>query len=121
MKNSKFKVGQVVSYKKATSTKRARKGGTITKVEEMYELKDENKSCYPDGECGGELTTIKKLSKGEVKGYAYRTTSIQPEGFTADIAIIEEDNLKRVIGYLSTHKQQIIESYTGISGERYTK
>ena len=43
MSKAKFKVGQVVSYKLTTSTKRARKGGTITGVETMYELKDENK------------------------------------------------------------------------------
>ena len=111
MANAKFKVGQIVSFKSETSTKRARKGGTITAVEKMYDLKDENKFYYPNGVCRGELTTIKELSKGEVKGYAYRTISIQPEGYAADITMIEEDNLKRVPGYPSTHKQQIIESY----------
>ena len=121
MSNPKFKVGQVVSYKSATSTKRARKGGIITKVEKMYELKDENKRYYPNGICRGELTTIKELSKGEFKGYAYQTTSIQPRGFAEDIATIEEYKLQRVPGYPSTHKQQIIESYSDITGKKYTK
>ena len=44
MANSKFKVGQIVSF---TSSPRIgnkmRKGGTITKIERMYELKDKNK------------------------------------------------------------------------------
>ena len=111
MSNPKFKVGQVVSYKSATSTKRARKGGIITKVEKMYELKDENKRYYPNGVCRGELTTIRELSKGKAVGYAYLTKSIQPAGYTAELAYIEEDNLKRVLGYPSTHKQQIIDSY----------
>jgi len=93
MSKAKFKVGQVVSYKSATSTKRARKGGTITGVETMYELKDENKSYYPNGVCRGELTTTKELSKGKSVGYAYRTNSIQPGGYATDITMIEEDNL----------------------------
>ena len=121
MSNPKFKVGQVVSYKLQTSTKRARKGGTITKVEKMYELKDENKRYYPNGVCRGELTTIKELSKGKLKGYAYRTTSIQPKGFRGEDVTIEEDNLKELSGYPSTHRQQIIESYTDASGKRYTE
>ena len=121
MLKPKFKVGQVVSYLSLTSTKAARKGGTITKVEKMYELKDENKRYYPNGICRGELTTIQELSKGELKGYAYRTTSIQPKGFRAEDVTIEEDNLKRVPGYPSTHKQQIIESYTDVTGKRYTE
>ena len=91
---SKFKVGQVVSYKSATSTKRARKGGIITKVKKMYELKDKNKFYYPNGVCRGELTTIKELSKGKEVGYAYETKSIQPEGYAMEIATIEVDNLK---------------------------
>ena len=105
MSKAKFKVGQVVSYKSATSTKRARKGGTITGGEKLYELKDENKFYYPNGECRGELTTIKELSKGKAVGYAYRTNSIQPEGYATDITMIEEDNLK-----LSTTKL-ILDSY----------
>jgi hypothetical protein len=111
MSNPKFKVGQVVSYKSATSTKRARKGGIITKVEKTYELKDKNKRYYPDGTCMGELTTIKELSKGKAVGYAYRTNSIQPEGYAMDITTNTEDDLKRIPGYPSTHKQQIIDSY----------
>ena len=121
MSNPKFKVGQVVSYKSATSTKRARKGGTITKVEKMYELKDDNKRYYPNGICRGELTTIKELSKGELKGYAYRTTSIQPKGFRGEDVTIEEDNLQRVPGYPSTHRQQIIEAYMDATGKKYTE
>tara|TARA_R110000824_G_scaffold95887_1_gene230186 strand:- start:1128 stop:1451 length:324 start_codon:yes stop_codon:yes gene_type:complete len=105
MSKEQFKIGQVVSYKSATSTKRARKGGTITGVETMYELKDDNKRYYPNGVCRGELTTIKELSKGEPKGYAYRTNSIQPVGYTMDITIIEETNLR-----LSTTKS-ILDSY----------
>ena len=53
----------------------------------------------------------KELSKGKAVGYAYLTKSIQPAGYTAELAYIEEDNLKRVLGYPSTHKQQIIDSY----------
>jgi len=94
MSKAKFKVGQVVSYKSATSTKRGRKGGTITGVETMYELKDENKRYYPNGVCRGELTTIKELSKGKAVGYAYRTNSIQPEGYAMDITMIEENNIQ---------------------------
>jgi len=105
MSKAKFKVGQVVSYKSATSTKRARKGGTITGVETMYELKDENKRYYPNGVCRGELTTIKELSKGKSVGYAYRTNSIQPEGYTMDISMIEEDNLRL------SNKLSVINSY----------
>ena len=105
MSKAKFKLGQVVSYKSTTSTKRGRKGGTITGVEKMYELKDENKFYYPNGECRGELTTIKELSKGKAVGYAYRTNSIQPKGYAMDITMIEEDNLK-----LSS-KQLVLNSY----------
>ena len=102
---TKFKVGQVVSYKSATSTKGARKGGTITGVETMYELKDENKSYYLNGVCRGELTTIKELSKGKAVGYAYRTNSIQPEEYAVDITVIEENNLK------SSTARSILDSY----------
>jgi len=105
MSNPKFKVGQVVSYKSATSTKRARKGGTITGIEKMYELKDENKFYYSNGVCRGELTTIKELSKGKSVGYAYRTNSIQPKGYSMDITMIEEDNLK------ISSKQSVLNSY----------
>ena len=105
MSKAKFKVGQVVSYKKSTSTQRARKGGIITKVEKMYELKDEHKRYYPNGVCRGELTTIKELSKGKEVGYAYQSNSIQPEGYAMDTTSIEEDNLR-----LST-KYNILNSY----------
>jgi len=105
MSKAKFKVGQVVSYKSSTSTKRARKGGTITRVEKTYELKDENKRYYPNGVCRGELTTIKELSKGKSVGYAYRTKSIQPEGYTAETSTIGEDNLRL------SNKLSVINSY----------
>ena len=107
MANSKFKVGQVVSFPSAgTVGTRARKGGKITKVEKMYELKDENKRYYPNGVCRGELTTIKELSKGKVKGYAYRANTIQPPKFYAEMVTVEEYKLK-----LSTEKE-VINSYT---------
>ena len=107
MSKAKFKVGQVVSYKLTTSTKSARKGGTITGVEKMYELKEENKFYYPNGVCRGELTTTKELSKGKAVGYAYRTNSIQPGGYAMDIAMIEEDNLRlsSKILVLNSYKQ----------------
>jgi len=100
MSKAKFKLGQVVNYKPTTSTKRGRKGGTITGVEKMYELKDEYKRPQ-----AGELTTIKELSKGKAVGYAYRTNSIQPKGYAMDITMIEEDNLQ-----LST-KLSVLNSY----------
>jgi len=108
MANSKFKVGQVVSFPSSgTVGTRSRKGGKITQVEKMYELKDENKRYYPNGICRGELTTIKELSNGKVKGYAYRTNTIQPPGFYGEIVIVEEYKLS-----LSTEKQ-VINSYNG--------
>ena len=106
MSKAKFKVGQVVSYKLTTSTKRARKGGTITGVETMYELKDENKRFYPNGKCRGELTTIKELSKGKSVGYAYKSKSIQTEGYTSEISTIKEDNLRL------SNKLSVLNSYT---------
>jgi len=94
MAYAKFKVGQVVSFPSAgTVGDRARKGGTITAIEKMYELKDENKRYYPNGKCRGELTTIKELSNGEVKGYAYRTNTIQPSGYYGEIVMVEEYKL----------------------------
>ena len=108
MAYSKFKVGQIVSFPSSgTVGTRARKGGKITQVEKMYELKDTNKRYYPNGVCRGELTTIKELSKGEVKGYAYRTNTIQPLGFYGEIVMVEEFKLT-----LSTEKQ-VINSYNG--------
>ncbi len=100
MSKSKFKVGQVVSYRSVASTKRARKGGIITKVEKMYELKDKYKR--PNA---GELTTIRELSKGKTVGYAYRTNSIQPKEYKGEISITEEDNL------VLTTKKSILDSY----------
>ena len=107
MAKSKFKVGQAVSFpSNGLVGDRARKGGIITAIEKMYELKDENKRYYPNGECRGELTTIKKLSKGKHKGYAYRCKTIQPDGYIAEIVTVEEYNLR-----LSTEKE-VMNSYT---------
>ena len=95
MLNSNFKVGQVVNFPSAgTVGNKARKGGTITKVETMYELKEENKRFYPNGECRGELTTIKELSNGESKGFAYLTKTIQPNGYVGETVMVEEGKLK---------------------------
>ncbi len=116
MANAKFKVGQVISFQPSSRIgKRQRKGGTITKVEKTYELKDENKRYYPNGVCRGELTTIKELSKGEEKGYAYIAKTIQPQNFTAETVAVEENIIN-----LST-KQEVIESYADASGKPYTK
>ena len=91
----KFKIGQRVRYNTAKSrTSRARDYGIIQKIEKMYELKDKYKRTYPDGTSCGELTTIKELSKGKFKGYAYRTKSIQPEGYTSDYTTFIESDLK---------------------------
>ena len=89
-KTPKFKVGQIVGFPSSRiHTPRARKGGVILSVEKTYELKDKYKR--PNA---GELTTIKKLSKGIFVGYAYKTKSIQPEGYTPDYSYFTEDNLK---------------------------
>tara|TARA_R100001443_G_C3283571_1_gene161022 strand:+ start:150 stop:479 length:330 start_codon:yes stop_codon:yes gene_type:complete len=107
MANSKFKVGQIVSFTASTRIgNKMRKGGTITKVERMYELKDEYKRYYSNGECRGEMTTDKDLSKRKFKGYAYIIKTIQPKGFYGEIVAAEEDNLTP-----STEKQ-VVESYT---------
>ena len=106
MSYAKFKEGQVASFPSAcTVGNRARKGGTITGVEKMYELKDENKRFYANGKCKGELTTIKELSKGEFKGYAYKCKTIQPNGFSAEFVMVEEFRLK-----VST-EEKVINSY----------
>ena len=100
MSNSKFKAGQVVSFPSAgTVGSRARKGGTISTVETMYELKDENKRFYPSGVCRGELTTIKELSKEVAKGFAYVVKTLQPKGYSLETVTVEENKLK-----LSTKK-----------------
>ena len=107
MANSKFKVGQIVSFSASPRIgDKMRKGGTITKVEKMYELKDEYKRYYSDGTCRGELTTIKELSKGKSKGYAYVIKTIQPKGFYGEIVAAEEDKLT------SSTEKQVVESYT---------
>ena len=108
MAYSKFKVGQIVSFPSSgTIGTKARKGGKITEVSKMYELKDKNKVYYSNGDCRGELTTIKELSKGKVKGYAYKTNTIQPPGFYGETVMVEEYKLS-----LSTEKQ-VINSYNG--------
>jgi len=115
MANSKFKVGQIVSFTASPRIgKKMRKGGTITKVEKMYELKDEHKRYYPNGECRGELTTIKELSKGEVKGYAYNAKTIQPKGYLGEIVALEEYRLQL------SNTEDIIESYN-IAGKNTLK
>jgi len=104
---SKFKVKQVVSFPSAGAVgNRARKGGIITAVEKMYELKDENKRFYPNGTCRGDLTTQQNLSNGEFKGYAYRCKTIQPNGFTAEIVMVEGFKLKL------TTEEKVLNSYT---------
>ena len=107
MSYAKFKEGQAVSFPSAgTVGVRARKGGTITGVEKMYELKDEDKRFYVNNECRGDLTTSKGLSNGEFKGYAYRCKTIQPKGYVAEIVMVEEFKLKL------TTKEKILNSYT---------
>jgi len=116
MANSKFKTGQVISFVASPRIgKSMRKGGIITKVEKMYELKDKYQRTYPDGSSCGQLTTIKELSNGKAKGYAYRVKTIQPKGFTAEIVSIEEYRVKL------SNKQEVIESYTDVTGKKYTK
>ena len=106
MANSKFKVGQTVSFPSSNTVgNSARKGGDITNIEKMYELKEENKRYYPNGKCRGELNTFKYLSNGDVKGYAYTCKTIQPKGFAHEIVKVEEFKLK-----LSTEKQ-VLNSY----------
>jgi len=103
---SKFKVGQVVSFPSAyTIGNKARKGGTITAVEKMYELKEENKTYYSNGICRGDLTTQQNLSNGEFKGYSYKCKTIQPKGYEAEIVMVEEFKLK-----VST-EEKVINSY----------
>ena len=104
---SKFKVGQVVKFPSTGNVGiRARKGGTVTKVEQMFELKEENKRFNPSGTCRGELTTIKELSNGKTKGFAYITKTIQPKGFRAETITVEGEVLE-----LSTEKM-VLDSYT---------
>jgi hypothetical protein len=107
MSNSKFKAGQAVSFPlMGTVGSKARKGGTITAVEKMYELKEENKTYYSNGICRGDLTTQQNLSNGEFKGYAYRCKTIQPNGFAAEIVMVEEFKLK------AATEEKVINSYT---------
>ena len=104
---AKFKEGQVVSFPSAcTVGNKARKGGTITAVEKMYELKEENKTYYSNGICRGDLTTQQNLSNGEFKGYAYRCKTIQPNGFAAEIVMVEGFKLKL------TTEEKVLNSYT---------
>ena len=116
MSNSKFKVGQIIGFSPSSRIgKKSRKGGTITKVETMYELLDKYKRTYPDGTSCGELTTIKVISKGKNKGYAYRVKTIQPQGFSAEIVAVEENVVQL------SNSQKVIESYSNTTGTPYTK
>jgi len=109
MSKAKFKVGQVVSFPSAyTVGNKARNGGTITTVEKMYELKEENKTYYDNGICRGDLTTQQNLSNGEFKGYSYKCKTIQPNGFSAEIVMVEEFKLK-----VST-EEQVNNSYINV-------
>ena len=104
---AKFKEGQVVSFPSAcTVGKRARKGGTITVVKKMYELRDEFKRFYANGKCKGDLTTIKELSKGDFKGYSYKCKTIQPKGLTVEFVMVEEFKLK------ASTEEKVLNSYT---------
>ena len=95
MVNARFKIGQAVSFPSGgTVGNSARKGGIITNVEKMYELKEENKVYYPNGKCRGDLTTLKYLSNGNFKGYAYTCKTIQPKGYLSEIVRVEEFKLK---------------------------
>ena len=106
IRKPKFKVGQLVRFPLSdVRTQRAREAGIILSIERAYELKDKFKTYYPDGTCRGELTTIKELSKGKFKGYAYTAKTIQPEEFIGEIVTVEEYKLT-----LST-KKEVIESY----------
>ena len=94
LKNPKFKVGQQVKFPTTgTRTHRSRDAGVILSIERAYELQDRYKRYYPDGTCRGELTTIKELSKRKFKGFAYKTKSIQPEGYIADYTMFMENQL----------------------------
>ena len=107
MVNARFKIGQTVSFpSEGTVGNSARKGGIITNVEKMYELKEENKVYYPNGKCRGDLTTLKYLSNGDFKGYAYTCKTIQPKGYVAEIVTVEEFKLS------STTEKEILNSYT---------
>jgi len=59
------------------------------------------------------LTDLKKDIKA--KGYAYRVKTIQPKGFTAEIVSVEEYRVKL------SNKQEVIESYSDVTGKKYTK
>ena len=54
----------------------------------------ENKVYYPNGKCRGDLTTLKYLSNGDFKGYAYTCKTIQPKGYLSEIVRVEEFKLK---------------------------
>ena len=106
MVNARFKIGQAVSFPSGgTVGNSARKGGIITNVEKMYELKEENKVYYPNGKCRGDLTTLKYLSNGDFKGYAYTCKTIQPKGYTSEIVMVEEYKLN------SSTREKIVKSY----------
>tara|TARA_R110001592_G_scaffold278825_1_gene546147 strand:- start:505 stop:837 length:333 start_codon:yes stop_codon:yes gene_type:complete len=94
LKNPKFKTGQLVQFPTTgRTTHRSREAGIIIEIERAYELQDNYKRYYPDGTCRGELTTIKELSKRKFKGFAYKTKSVQPKGYTADYTMFMENQL----------------------------
>ena len=106
MVKANFKVGQVVSFPSSNTVgNSARKGGVITNIEKMYELKEKYKRYYPNGKSRGELTTFSDISKGKVVGYAYKVKTIQPKGFMYENVIVEENKLR-----LST-EENVINSY----------
>lgn len=106
MSKAKFKAGQVVNFPlNNTASKNARKGGTILGAKPMYELKEENKSYYPNGKCRGDLTTFIGLSNGVFMGYAYEIVTIQPKGYRSERLVVEEFKIN-----LST-EQQVLNSY----------
>ena len=68
----KFKIGQLVKFPTSgTRTKRSRDEGIILSI-----------------------TTIKELSKRKFKGYAYKTKSVQPKGYTADYTMFMGNQLE---------------------------
>jgi len=94
LRTPKFKTGQLVQFPTTgTRTYRSREAGIILSIERAYELQDKYKKYYPDGTCRGELTTIKELSKRKFKGFAYKTKSVQPKGYTSDYNMFMEDQL----------------------------
>ena len=59
-----------------------------------------------DSTCRGELTTIKELSKGVAKGFAFVVKTIQPNGFHGETVTVEENKL------VSSTEFLVLSSYT---------